>query len=93
MHKEIVSALLNEDEVMHALDYAQKHEVSGLKLKLLYDSVNAAKTQGDDIKAAMISKRITELKKVSLTASHFFYCRSMKARQSRVGIDPCWRSE
>ena len=61
-----MSALINEDEVMHALDYAQKTEVSGLKLKLLYDSVNAAKTKGDDIKASMISQRILELKRVSL---------------------------
>jgi len=50
---------------MKALDYAIEHEVVGMKLSSLMESVESARQKGDEIKAAMISKRLQELKKVS----------------------------
>ena len=58
-------ALVNEDFVMKALDFALEHEVVGMKLSSLMESVESARQKGDDIKAAMINKRLLELKKVS----------------------------
>ena len=51
---------------MKALDFALEHEVCGMKLKSLMESIDSAKVQGDDKKAAMLVKRIAELKKVSV---------------------------
>ena len=65
MHKEIVATLIQHDEVMRALDYALANEVHGIKLKPLYDNINQAKTIGDDIKASMLMKRISDIRKVS----------------------------
>jgi len=56
---------VNEDFIMKALDYAIEHEVVGMKLSSLMESVESARQKGDEIKAAMISKRLQELKKVS----------------------------
>ncbi len=50
---------------MKALDFAIEHEVVGMKLSSLMESVESARQKGDDIKAAMINKRLLELKKVS----------------------------
>ena len=50
---------------MKALDFAIEHEVTGMKLASLLESVEDAKAAGNDIKAAMIVKRLNELKKVS----------------------------
>jgi hypothetical protein len=60
-----VVALMNEDYVMKALDFAIEHEVVGMKLASILENVEYAKARGDDIKAAMIVKRVNELKKVS----------------------------
>lgn len=65
-YQEIVVALVNEDYVMKALDFAIEHEVHGMKLGSLLASVDLAKAAGNDIKATMIVKRLQELKKVSL---------------------------
>ena len=64
-YQDIVIALVNEDYIMKALDFAIEHEVVGMKLNSLLESVEIAKQRGDDIKAAMIAKRLQELKKVS----------------------------
>ena len=58
-------ALVNDDYVMKALDFALEHEVHGMKLKSLVESVDSAKGRGDDKKAAMLVKRLAELKRVS----------------------------
>jgi uncharacterized protein YpiB (UPF0302 family) len=58
-------ALVNDDYIMKALDFALEHEVHGMKLKSLIMSVDSAKEKGDDKKAAMIAKRLAELKRVS----------------------------
>jgi uncharacterized protein YpiB (UPF0302 family) len=60
-----VVALVNDDYVMKALDFALEHEVHGMKLKSLVESVDSAKAKGDDKKAAMLVKRLAELKRVS----------------------------
>lgn len=64
-YQEIVVALVNDDYVMKALDFALEHEVHGMKLKSLVESVDSAKAKGDDKKAAMLVKRLAELKRVS----------------------------
>ena len=56
---------MNDDYVMKALDFAIEHEVHGMKLKSLVESVEFAKEKGDDKKAAMLGKRLAELKRVS----------------------------
>lgn len=66
MFQEIVVALVNDDYVMKALDFALEHEVHGMKLKSLIESVDQAKARGDDKKAAMLVKRLAELKRVSI---------------------------
>lgn len=58
-------SLVNEDHVMKALDYALEHEVHSMKLKSLVESVEIAKQKGQDLKAAMLLKRLSELKRVS----------------------------
>lgn len=58
-------ALVNDDYVMKALDFALEHEVHGMKLKSLVESIDSAKAKGDDKKAAMLVKRLAELKRVS----------------------------
>ena len=50
---------------MKALDYALEHEVHSMKLKSLVESVEIAKQKGQDLKAAMLLKRLSELKRVS----------------------------
>ena len=50
---------------MKALDFALEHEVNGMKLRSLIESVDNAKARGDDKKAAMLVKRLAELKRVS----------------------------
>ena len=59
-------ALVNDDYVMKALDFALEHEVHGMKLKSLVESIDSAKAKGDDKKAAMLVKRLAELKRVSI---------------------------
>lgn len=51
---------------MKALDFALEHEVHGMKLKSLVESVELAKLKGQDLKAAMLLKRLAELKRVSI---------------------------
>jgi uncharacterized protein YpiB (UPF0302 family) len=58
-----VSALVNEDYVMKALDYALEHNVHSMKLSSILDNVEIAREQREDNKAAMIVKRLQELKK------------------------------
>ena len=55
---------------MKALDFALEHEVHGMKLRSLVDSVDIAKAKGDDKKAAMLVKRLAELKRVSAIDKH-----------------------
>ncbi len=50
---------------MKAFDFALEHEVNGMKLRSLIESVDNAKARGDDKKAAMLVKRLAELKRVS----------------------------
>lgn len=72
-------ALVNEDFVMKALDFALEHEVHGMKTRSLQESVEMAKAKGDDKKAAMLVRRLAELKKVKLDNSYdFLFCSSMK---------------
>lgn len=60
---------MNDDYVMKALDFAIEHEVHGMKLKSLVESVELAKERGDDKKAAMLVKRLAELKRVSMRSN------------------------
>jgi uncharacterized protein YpiB (UPF0302 family) len=55
---------------MKALDFALEHEVHGMKLRSLVESVDIAKAKGDDKKAAMLVKRLAELKRVSVIVKH-----------------------
>lgn len=57
-HQEIVTALVNEDYVMKALDYALEHNVHSMRLSGLLDNVEIAREQGNDNKAAMLVKRL-----------------------------------
>jgi len=58
-----VVALINEDFVMKALDFALEHNVHSMKLKAILESVQMARQLGDDTKAGMIVKRLNEIKK------------------------------
>jgi hypothetical protein len=55
--------LVNEDYVMKALDYALEHNVHSMKLSSILDNVEIARENREDNKAAMIVKRLQELKK------------------------------
>lgn len=57
-HQEIVVALVNEDYVMKALDFALEHNVHSMRLSSILDNVEAARENGDDNKASMIVKRV-----------------------------------
>ena len=48
---------------MKALDFAIEHEVHGMKLKTLLDCVEQCKSRGDDKKATMMIRRLSELKR------------------------------
>jgi len=50
---------------MRSLDFALDHNVNGIKMSLILENVDFCKKQGDDVKAAMIIKRLHEIKKVS----------------------------
>lgn len=63
MHSEIVLTLIHEDQVMRALDYAKENNVTGIKLKLILDNIEIARTSGDDIRASIITKRLQDLRK------------------------------
>jgi hypothetical protein len=65
MHGDIVSTLITEDCVMRALDYAKQFNVIGLKYKALMENVEAARSKGDDIKASILTKRLSKLREVS----------------------------
>ena len=65
LFSEVVTTLVAEDLVMRALDFAMENDVHGMKQKFLFDNVETARTNGDDIKASMLIKRLAELKKVS----------------------------
>ena len=56
-------ALINEDQVMKALDFALEHNVHSMKLSLILENVEMARSSGDDEKATMIVKRLQRLKK------------------------------
>ena len=56
-------ALINEDQVMKALDFALEHNVHSMKLSLILENVEMARAAGDDEKATMIVKRLQRLKK------------------------------
>ena len=58
-----MSALVNEDYVMKALDFALEHNVHSMKLSSILDNVEIARESREDSKAAMIVKRLQELKK------------------------------
>ena len=62
-YQEIVVALINEDQVMKALDFALEHNVHSMKLSLILENVEQARAAGDDEKATMIVKRLQRLKK------------------------------
>lgn len=64
---------MNDDYVMKALDFALEHEVHGMKLKALVESVDCAKAKGDDKKAAMLVKRLAELKRVSFSIANLMF--------------------
>ena len=51
-------ALINEDQVMKALDFALEHNVHSMKLSLILENVEMARSAGDDEKATMIVKRL-----------------------------------
>ena len=48
---------------MKALDFALEHNVHSMKLSLILENVEQARTSGDDEKATMIVKRLQRLKK------------------------------
>jgi len=56
-------ALINEDQVMKALDFALEHSVHSMKLSLILENVEQARAAGHDEKATMIVKRLQRLKK------------------------------
>ena len=48
---------------MKALDFALEHNVHSMKLSLILENVEMARSSGDDEKATMIVKRLQRLKK------------------------------
>ena len=53
-----MTALVAENYVMRALDYAMEHNVHSMRLSGLLDNVEKAREVGDDCKAAMLVKRL-----------------------------------
>ena len=49
-HQEIVVALINEDQVMKALDFALEHSVHSMKLSLILENVEQARASGDELR-------------------------------------------
>ena len=56
-------ALVNNDNVMKALDFAHENNVHSMKLSQFLVNVELALAAGDDEKAKMIVKRLEHLKK------------------------------
>ena len=50
-YQEIVVALVNEDYVMKAIDFAIENNIQGMKMDALMESVETATARGDDVKA------------------------------------------
>lgn len=60
---EIVVALVNENLVMRALDFALENNVHSMKLSSFLENVEKLKTEGQQVKGDLVLKRITEIKK------------------------------
>ncbi len=67
MFDEIVLALVNEENVMKALDYALENNVHSMKISSFLGCVERMKEKGQTQKADLILKRVTEIKKVILS--------------------------
>ena len=59
-NQEIVVALINEDQVMKALDFALEHNVHSIKMSSLLENVEQARLNGDDEKVSMIMARLKD---------------------------------
>lgn len=53
-------ALINEDQVMKALDFAQEFNVNSIRISTILENVELAKANGDDDKATMIMARLKD---------------------------------
>jgi hypothetical protein len=63
IYDEIVVALVNESLVMKALDFALDNNVHSMKLSSFLETVEKLKAEGQQVKADLVLKRITEIKK------------------------------
>lgn len=60
--QEIVIALINEQQVMKALDFALDYSVHSMKLSIFLDAVEQMRAEGNEAKASPIIKRLQEIK-------------------------------
>lgn len=67
IYDEIVVALVNENLVMKALDFAIENNVHSMKLSSFLETVEKLKLEGQSTKAELVLKRITEIKKVTIS--------------------------
>lgn len=63
MFDEIVVSLITENFVLKALDFALENNVHSMKLSSFLEHVDQLKIDGDEEKADLILRRITEIKK------------------------------
>ncbi len=60
---EIVVALINESMILKALDYALDYNVHSMKLTLFNNVIDDLRTNGQELKANMIAKRVNDIRR------------------------------
>ena len=60
---EIVVALINEGMILKALDFALDYNVHSMRLSLFLQVIEQLRSEGEELKANMIQKRISDIKR------------------------------
>lgn len=62
-YDEIVVALINEGMILKALDFALDYNVHSMKISLFLSVIEQLRSQGEEMKANMIQKRINDIRR------------------------------
>lgn len=62
-YDEIVVALINEGMILKALDFALDYNVHSMRLSLFLGVIEQLRSEGEELKANMIQKRISDIKR------------------------------
>ena len=60
---EIVVALINDGYILKALDYALDYNVHSMRMSLFMQVVHQLRTDGEELKANMIQKRLNDIRR------------------------------